>query len=148
MRFCNDCGEQWGFCQCQECGHCGELATDKCFHCEGDFCEEHLQLREGHSHLLRYCAPCLETLATYKPCANSARARKCADMTFAPELLHECATCGQDFCAACIVKTPVPGSIRLAQHHCPRCFDRYGTSERPSPISPAGQKQQEQIVAA
>lgn len=127
MKFCNDCGEAWGYCICRSC-ECGETAMGKCFHCGGDFCAEHLRKQDG----LHYCAPCLEDLATYKPCANPDPARKCADKKFAPELLHECNTCGQDFCAACTVETPVPGTIRLAQHHCPRC----------------SQQQQRQIAAA
>lgn len=121
MKYCKDCGERWGHCKCEECGVCAELATDKCFHCDGDFCDEHLHQHPGYSHLQPFCAACLEALATYKPCANPDAARQCATKKFAPELLHECNTCGHGFCAACIVKTPVPGTLRFAHHHCPRC---------------------------
>jgi hypothetical protein len=126
MKICSDCGNRWGLCECKECSVCGELAADKCFHCGADFCVEHLQRLPGHSHLLQHCADCVEALATYRPCANPDPARQCATKTFAPELLHECNTCGLDFCAACIVDTPVPGTIRFAQHHCPRCHRQQG----------------------
>lgn len=120
-RYCNDCGNLYGFCTCEECNDCGALAEDRCFECESPFCAECLHARPGYSHLQKFCGECLAKLATYVPCANPDPARKCKEHTFAPELLHECATCHQDFCAKCIVKIPVPGTVFQAQYHCPNC---------------------------
>lgn len=127
--YCNDCGNHYGFCACEECNDCGALAEDRCFECESHFCGECLHAKPGVTEEgpAGYCAPrvcgeCLAKLATYVPCATSAPTRPCASLTFAPELLHECAACHQDFCAACIVKTPVPGTTFQAQYHCPQCY--------------------------
>ena len=42
MRFCNECGERWGFCTCKPCEDCGQPATARCRKCRERVCAEHL----------------------------------------------------------------------------------------------------------
>lgn len=120
-RFCNDCGERHGNCKCKECADCGGLADARCEECSGHFCDAHLHTRPGYSHTMRWCERCRDWLATFVACANTDPSRKCKTLTFAPERLHECAACHQDFCPKCIATTPLPGAIFQAQYHCPSC---------------------------
>lgn len=121
MKHCKDCDRPWGHCNCMDCADCGELADALCQECESPFCAEHLQARPGFTHL-RWCAPCLEAIAAYVPCASEAPGRRCVGLTFAAERLHDCADCGKAFCARCIVVTPLSDTEFSAVYHCPSCY--------------------------
>lgn len=57
-KFCNDCGERWGFCQCEDCAHCCETASGRCRECEAPYCDG--CLHECAACHQTFCADCIE----------------------------------------------------------------------------------------